>query len=440
MQIHALHVRSNPCFIAAHETRGVPLHGPDAERGTGGPGLVSPGPTPRLRRGGHPIPARRPRRDREAPGSGEACPEELGDPVEGNRIPAAAVVQVRVTGPRDDEEFLVLPGQLGESPLSHVARVRLLAVNHQHRGPDLAGVGEQRLVEKGRGAHDVPSLVGIEGTDVVAARGLVVVVVAPDEGRDVLGQRIDHSTGSRVGPGTVVGGALGGEPGTGRVARRGGVLFVEVALGGNAAHVVHGGGHRGPDPGVESCGVDGHATPAADADDADPFGIDILTAAEVVDGGAEVLGVDVRGGHVAGSAARFPGVAGVESEGEESSLGHGLGVQAAGLFLDRTEGTGHGDRGEGAPGPLGPVEVGRQGDAVTVVEGNLLVVHLVAVGKNLVPFPGQFELLVVHVLILLRPFVRAGARHRAGKARQPPTPGSNSVHDPAMPPMTLSHG
>ena len=66
--------------------------------------------------------------------------------------------------------------------------------------------------------------------------------------------------------------------------------------------------------------------------------------AEIVDGGAEILGIDVRRGDVARLAAAFSGIGPVESHRDEATLRHRLRVKARRLFLYRTERAANGKR------------------------------------------------------------------------------------------------
>jgi hypothetical protein len=75
----------------------------------------------------------------------------------------------------------------------------------------------------------------------------------------------------------------------------------------------------------------------------------------------------------------------VKRQRNEAALGHGLRVQAGGLFLHGTERAADGQRRELATGVLRLVQVASQGDAVAVLEGDLLMLNFVALGKHLVP-------------------------------------------------------
>ena len=176
------------------------------------------------------------------------------------------------------------------------------------------------------------------------------------------------------------------------------VLGIEIAFGVDAGHVVHRGGHGSLDARIQRGGVQRHAAPAADADDADARGIDALVQGQKVHGRHEVLGVDVRGGHIAGEAAALAGEGGVEGQGQKAALGHGLGVQAGALLLHRAEGAADRDGREPALPLLGDVEVRRQGDAVAVDKGDLLVPDLLAPREGLVPGPGELQFTAFHLM------------------------------------------
>ena len=226
----------------------------------------------------------------------------------------------------------------------------------------------------------------------VAPRGLVIGVVVFHKGGGVLRQRVHHAAAQSVCAGLVVLQPLGVQRRLFAVAGFLAVLRVKIAVGVDAGHVVHGDRHRRFDAGIQRGGVQGQAAPAADAQDADPVRIHVLPQGEVVHRRLEILGVDVRGSHVAGRAAALAGEGGVKGQGQEPPLRHGLGVQAGALLLDGAEGPAHGDGRQLPGGVLGPVEIGSQGDAVAVVEGHLAVLHLVAFRERLVPRFGQMQI------------------------------------------------
>ena len=316
--------------------------------------------------------------------------EEPFYPVERNLL--QVVIQVRMHGAGHDEQLLVVALQFLVDGLAEVAGVGLLAVDEEDGAADFRGIGQDGLVdERERGRH-VPSAVGAEGAFVVAARGLVEGVIVLHKLRGIGGQRVRHASGQGVGAVAVVLGALGVELLPHRVAGVGIVGGIVVALGGDAGHIVHRDGHRGLDARVDGGGVHRKSSPAAHAEDAHLPGMDVGARGEVVDGGAEVLGVDVGRGHIAGLPAALAGEGGVEGEGQEAAFGQRLRVAAGHLLLHGAERAADGDGGQLARGVLGDVEVGGEGDAVAVVEGDFRVVHLVTLWEYLVPLLGQCQL------------------------------------------------
>ena len=178
-----------------------------------------------------------------------------------------------------------------------------------------------------------------------------------------------------------------------------GSAFVEVAPGAHPWHVVHGAGHGGLNAWVVGGDVEGNATPSADTDDADACGVHLIEVAQIVNGGLEVLGVNVERIDIAWFATALARERRVEGDGKESTLGHGLRVEAAGLFLDGSEGTTHSDGRELAVGSLGNIQVGSEGDAEVVVKRNLLVINFVAEGERLVPLLCHIQF-SVHIMVV----------------------------------------
>lgn len=129
--------------------------------------------------------------------------------------------------------------------------------------------------------------------------------------------------------------------------------------------------------------------PAADAEDADALAVDVGLQSEEIDGGAEIFGIDVGRGDIARLTAAFAGVGRIERQGDETAFGHRLRIQAGRLFLHRAEGATHRDRRQLAAGVLRLVQVGRQRDAVAVLERYLPVLDPVALWEHLVPVLGQ---------------------------------------------------
>ena len=182
------------------------------------------------------------------------------------------------------------------------------------------------------------------------------------------------------------------------------VRLVKIAVGGDTAHVVHGRGDRRLYASVDSGRIDCHAAPAANSDDADAFRINIVACREEIYGCHEIFGIDIRAIHVARLAARFAGEARVKSDGQESAFSHVLRVKPRGLFLDGTERPGDCDGGELAvcleARVLGHIQIRRKFDTEMVLERDLGMFDLFALGEYLVPFGGEREL--VHIVVLCR--------------------------------------
>ena len=329
--------------------------------------------------------------------------EELFNPVKRDFF--HVVVEVGVAGARHNQQLLVVALQFLEGILAEVAGVGLFAVYNQDGAAYFAGIRQDGHVDERERRGDVPAQAGVDGAGVVAALRLVVVVIVLHELRRVGGRfRVHH--GALAGAVPVVLGALRVELLAHGVAGVGVVVGVKVSVGGVAADVVHCGGHGGLDACVHGGRIEGKAAEAADAQDADACRVDIVAGGQVVYGGAEVLGVDVRRGHAAGLSAALAGKRRVEGEGQEAALGQCLRIQARGLLLDGAERSADGNGREWARGPFGLVEVGGQRDAVAVAEGHLAVAYLVALRESLVPFRGecQFFHKAVVCVVLCRTF------------------------------------
>ena len=123
------------------------------------------------------------------------------------------------------------------------------------------------------------------------------------------------------------------------------IVRIEITVGIHPAHVVHRGGHGRLDTRVGCCGIDGQSAPAADTDNADPFGIYFVVGGKEIDGCRKILGIDVGRYHVTGFAATLSGVGGVKSDSQKTSLGHCLCIKSGGLLLDSSERPADGDGG-----------------------------------------------------------------------------------------------
>ncbi|MNN67519.1 hypothetical protein D3C81_1831570 [compost metagenome] len=73
-------------------------------------------------------------------------------------------------------------------------------------------------------------------------------------------------------------------------------------------------------------------------------------------------------------------------------------IEPGGLLLHRAKRATDDNSCQLCAGVLRLVQVARQGDAIAVREGDLLMVHLVALGESLVPFLCQLHVLALHVV------------------------------------------
>ena len=239
----------------------------------------------------------------------------------------------------------------------------------------------------------------------VAARCLVVIIIILDEERRILRQRIDDPTAELVSAALQILETLCAH---GRLLGIAGVLAVlgiEIALGVHTGHVVHGGGDRRLDAGVERGGVERHPAPAADADDADALRVDPLVQRQEIHRRHEVLGIDVGRGHIAGRAAALAGKGGVKGQRQKAAPGHRLGVEAGALLLDRAERPADRDRRELSRRPLRHIEIAGERDPIAVYKADLAVLNSLAFGEGLIPLLCQLQILGFdHVFSSLRAF------------------------------------
>lgn len=285
------------------------------------------------------------------------------------------IIQVKVGFPPNNKQLLWLLCRL-DSPLAKMQRLRLGARNHKQRPRrnqmlELERVvSNHQIVARRRDALVRPGM--------VAAPGAVICSGGLEEGRRLLRDRrclgFKHTRSLRLG---VVG--VGGAPVARRLESAGNGLgrlfivgFVEAAVARHAADAGGADGGEGLDAGVGLCGVRRVSPGCADAQDADPLGVDFAgEARQVRDGGFVVLDALARIFEAAGLAGAFALVAGVEGQGVESGRGESPGVVGGCLFLDARHGVAHDDGGAfsvGRPGGRG-VELaadaeheGREGD------------------------------------------------------------------------------
>ena len=191
-------------------------------------------------------------------------------------------------GTGDDEQLLVLRIRIRFAdgvvtfglPFDHIfvgsfaeiARVSLLTMHHKDCRTNLVDIIKETGVGISLSADDAPTVVRIAAAGMISALGLVIIVVVLHELRSLVGQRIDDATGHRH----RVGQALLGKCLTGSMARLFLVLAVEIAVATDAGHVVHRRYNSSLDACVGSGSIQCDATPTANADDANTFGIHIV--------------------------------------------------------------------------------------------------------------------------------------------------------------------
>ena len=140
----------------------------------------------------------------------------------------------------------------------------------------------------------------------IAALGLVVVEVVLDELRRIGGEFIGYAARKVVSAGAIVCRPFFCKCLTKLVATFG-IKRIKVTVDGYATHVVHGRSNGGLDADVDSGGVDRHAAPTADAENADFVRIDVLSCGEIVDSGRKIFSVDVARSYITGITAAFSG-------------------------------------------------------------------------------------------------------------------------------------
>ena len=167
-------------------------------------------------------------------------------------------------------------------------------MDNEHGSLDFAGHVQQGLVHEGHGADDIPTVVRVAAALVVPTGRLVIGVIVLDEPGCIVRKRIHHAAGTLVGTAAIVFSALRG-PGL-PLGVAGSLIIgaAKVALARHAGHVIHGGCDGCLNAGVKRSCVDGHASPAADADDADAPGICQFVGGKEIHGRQEVLRIDVR--------------------------------------------------------------------------------------------------------------------------------------------------
>ena len=139
---------------------------------------------------------------------------------------------------------------MGVGIASHIAGMSLFSVHDQHRAADFIAVPENRLIHKGHTADDIPSSVGIQRTSMITALCLVVIMIIFHKERRVLRYGIHHAAARRIISVSVIFDSLRVQSFFLLIAGGFTVFSVEISVGIDSGHVVHGGNHRSLDSGI----------------------------------------------------------------------------------------------------------------------------------------------------------------------------------------------
>ena len=163
------------------------------------------------------------------------------------------------------------------------------------------------------------------------------------------------------------------------------VICVKVSISVYSTHVIHGYCRSSLDARVLCCCIQSDSAPTANANDGDSTCIYIISHAEIIYSCQKVFRIDVGRSRTARFARRFACIRRVESDGDESTLCHGLCIETWTLLLRCSERTAHGNGRQLSFSVLRNIEVGSNSKAVLGLECYFLMVYLLAVRKSLVP-------------------------------------------------------
>ena len=123
-----------------------------------------------------------------------------------------------MNGARNDEKLFVVPFELGKRVAAEIAGMSLFAVYDEHRAPDLSRIRQNGHVQKGERGRDVPTAVGIERTEMIAALCLIIIEIIFDEEGSIFGKSVRDPARKALGS---------GDPAPGKVNVR--IVFCEIA-------------------------------------------------------------------------------------------------------------------------------------------------------------------------------------------------------------------
>ena len=229
---------------------------------------------------------------------------------------------------------------------------------------------------------------------VASGRFVIGIIVLHEEGR-VLRQRIHYTAAKLIASAAVIHDTLSVQCLAGGIS---GILIhgVKVAVGIDAAHIVHGHGSSGLHTGIDRRCVQRETTPTTDADDTNTLRINSVVQRQEIHRRLEILRIDIRRCHISGLTAALTSKGGIEGNRQKTPFRHRLGIQAGALLLHRAKGAAHGDGGQFSLCFFGQIHIRRQGDAITVYKSHLAMIHFFALGESLVPFLRQYQLFCLH--------------------------------------------
>lgn len=158
----------------------------------------------------------------------------------------------------------------------------------------------------------------------IAAFGLVVVMILADKERHIVGHGFHHAAVTLIISVCVILRALLIQGLAELIARLRIIVGVEIAVGIHAAHVIHCGSDGRLDARVVGGCIQGEASPAADAENADTLGVHIGACQQVIYGGTEILRTYFRRGQVARRTTALSVIRRGECYGKETAFGKRL--------------------------------------------------------------------------------------------------------------------
>ena len=294
-------------------------------------------------------------------------------------------------GVRNDQQFLIprkriVPYHIFVGIPAEIAGMSLLSMDHKDRTADLIGIAQDRLIKKGHAAGHVPASVGVEGTGMISSVRLIISIIIFYKERGILRQRIHHAAAQGIAAVFVIFDTLCVPCLFLLIAGVCRILGIKITFRVYTGHIIHSRSNRSSDPGVKSRCVQSHSAPAADPDNGDLLRIHIVLHRQEIHRRLEILGIDIRRGHISWLPAAFSCEGRIKGDGQKSPLRHGLGVESGRLLLHRSKRPAHRDGRQPPLRSFRRIEIRRQGNAIPVVESHLPVIHFITLGKCFIPF------------------------------------------------------